>query len=1362
MSTKAAAPSQSEGGVATRPVHAESKSTAAPGTEMAPGEIRAVREGLGLSQAEAGELLGGGPRAFTKYEAGAVKPSAAIVTLLRLLEHDPTTIRRLQAIKSLPMTPMPDVSSPFQISGEHVERLNELSFPPLLRRLLHAEAQAHDLPTDGIHVASAINAPDGGEDGRIEWPDGPERTPSLPCRVTQFQLKSGPVAPKKAADDVLRDGQVKQMVRDVLEARGHYRMLCAKSYPKKDIERREDRIREAILSAGVSIEGGQVTFWDADQIAAWVNQHPTVAIWIKEQTQPGTIGPFRSWTHWSGRADHDGSPWVEDERLPLVRERLRTAAMTSQSVLRLVGPAGIGKSRLALEALGSSEDVSNIVLYADETEAGRQTIIDATRNLADTGSRSVVVVNRCTAKTHRVLADVVRHRSSRLALVTLDDEIPAGTLDETTIKVDEAPSAVVEAIIDRVLPNLPSVDRDLLAHFADGFPRIATDVAQAWRSARPIAHVEPEDVVNAFVLGRQPLEHERTLESAMLVAAFGLVVAEPKDGQLEEVASFHHDLKVDDLRISIVRLVERGVVRRKGRFRVLQPRPIAMRLAERQWRDWTPAEWDRILVGGTSHRLSATAARMLARLNTTSVAEEVVGHVCRPDGPLADFVALAKGGQAEVLSALAEVAPDVVLETLERTLGPAVDMSKVSGDTRRHVVWALEKIAFQPDTFDGAARLLLRLAVAENETWTNNATGLFTGFFHPRLGATTADGDARLALLDEISDAADDAKQLIVVEALVSALETMGSRMIGAEAQGSKPALSAWYPSSMDALARYETGCISRLACFAANGSSQPSIERAQAGLAQHLRSLVSRGYIDAVERAVHQVALCVDNWIAAMASLGQVLRYDAASCDAEVLRRTKELLERLLPKTLESRMRFLVTEMPWDFPFGEKPYTQDHGRRQEEALRELAVELARQPDILERALPELTRGHHRKVFIFGEVLGQLAELGSPATWLKRIIRATSAVPDTTRNLGLLSGYCIGLAERLPEVAEPIKAALTQSSVLSPAFPPVCVGLGVVESDIGLAVDALRAGRLRPAEIARWGVGSALAPLAPSSVAPLFDALQEHAADEASTILLELLAMHLHVVPDAFDPLRPQVRKCIEKCLADGSLPTSAMDMGYFEQLATLVLDEGRGDADACAIALELAKVTVANSCSNASALSSSLTRQLLSDFPEVVWPLVGAAIVSDRDQATLLTWVLGAHMRRDERRPILSLPETTLFSWCHGNPDEAPSFAASVIPVLAEQQDSGMIVHPILRRLVDEFGERTNVLDAIETNIYTFSWSGSLTEYYGQYIDPIGMLTNHQIPSVRTWARRMIRQLRAEVERARDHDAELNVEMEI
>ena len=64
---------------------------------LEPEEIRRVRKKLGLSQEAAGELIGGGPRAFQKYEAGDSLPSRAISSALTLLDHDPKALDVLKA-----------------------------------------------------------------------------------------------------------------------------------------------------------------------------------------------------------------------------------------------------------------------------------------------------------------------------------------------------------------------------------------------------------------------------------------------------------------------------------------------------------------------------------------------------------------------------------------------------------------------------------------------------------------------------------------------------------------------------------------------------------------------------------------------------------------------------------------------------------------------------------------------------------------------------------------------------------------------------------------------------------------------------------------------------------------------------------------------------------------------------------------------------------------------------------------------------------------------------------------------------------------------------------------------------------------
>jgi len=60
------------------------------------GEVARIRRKLKLSQRRAGELLGGGPRAFQKYETRAVAVSKPMSNLLRLLERHPEALDELR------------------------------------------------------------------------------------------------------------------------------------------------------------------------------------------------------------------------------------------------------------------------------------------------------------------------------------------------------------------------------------------------------------------------------------------------------------------------------------------------------------------------------------------------------------------------------------------------------------------------------------------------------------------------------------------------------------------------------------------------------------------------------------------------------------------------------------------------------------------------------------------------------------------------------------------------------------------------------------------------------------------------------------------------------------------------------------------------------------------------------------------------------------------------------------------------------------------------------------------------------------------------------------------------------------------
>ena len=71
---------------------------------LLPAEIRSIRKRLKLTQVQAGNILGGGKRAFQKYESGDVLPSRAISNLLRLLSGNPSLLKTLPVVESSSLT----------------------------------------------------------------------------------------------------------------------------------------------------------------------------------------------------------------------------------------------------------------------------------------------------------------------------------------------------------------------------------------------------------------------------------------------------------------------------------------------------------------------------------------------------------------------------------------------------------------------------------------------------------------------------------------------------------------------------------------------------------------------------------------------------------------------------------------------------------------------------------------------------------------------------------------------------------------------------------------------------------------------------------------------------------------------------------------------------------------------------------------------------------------------------------------------------------------------------------------------------------------------------------------------------------
>lgn len=713
---------------------------------------------------------------------------------------------------------------PFEVTSQHVAAVSKQMFPALLRRLLHEEADRHGIPADGIHVPDNIDVPDGGEDGRIQWTGEPKRTPFLPGRLCQFQLKTGKIGPSDAGNEVLTsEGKVKCMIRSVLEQGGHYILLSTNPYTQQQIEVRKRRIREELQDAGLVIDAARVQFRDASQVTGWISAYPAVTTWLLERVEPGLLGPFRSWDRWAARAEHSESSWVNDERIEGLRRFLldQVAIGEPRKVARIVGLTKVGKSRLALEVLCRFR---SSVLYAVEGETGHEILMSTVQKLADSGKRAIVVVDECAPKLHIRLSRMVSPTTSQLSLVTIDIDEPSGTLNDSTRKVDQASDAVTEAIVKCIAPDLSHWDQLRIVEFSGGFPGIAIWFAQAWNQSLPLGNAPDDQLIETYVLRHGTYgESKLLLQSAALLAAFGEIGIEQK-AQLANIAGLERNLSSKDLRTGLVRLTRKSVARRsgEGKYVLLDFSPIAMGLAGRQWDEWDRDTWDAVLTDCSTSNTSAgrrglcvQAANRLKLLGALDVSKNVVRHVCRPGGPIDRLLEREEPKLYtidEVLWHLVEVDRGAVADLVERVLTEGETPSPFA-ISNRYLAQTLAKIAFKADTFEDGARLLLRLAAAVNRS---NVTRLFGDLFHPIGGSTEADGARRIELLDSVSGA-DNTRQLeVVVEALGAGLQIGGgTRIVGPEVHGTNPELNPWCPKTKAEASAYVHGCAQRLSNFA-------------------------------------------------------------------------------------------------------------------------------------------------------------------------------------------------------------------------------------------------------------------------------------------------------------------------------------------------------------------------------------------------------------------------------------------------------------------------------------------------------------------------------------------------------------------
>jgi hypothetical protein len=104
---------------------------------------------------------------------------------------------------------------------------------------------------------------------------------------------------------------------------------------------------------------------------------------------------------------------------------------------------------------------------------------------------------------------------------------------------------------------------------------------------------------------------------------------------------------------------------------------------------------------------------------------------------------------------------------------------------------------------------------------------------------------------------------------------------------------------------------------------------------------------------------------------------------------------------------------------------------------------------------------------------------------------------------------------------------------------------------------------------------------------------------------------------------------------------------------------------------------------------------------------------------------------------PLFKINEERLRELCEKQPDTAPVRLAAMVPCFDTDSNdsfSGWFIW-----LLDNYGDKKEVLDSLHSNLGSFSWTGSTIPYYKRNVSSFEKLIEHKRIEVRNWAKKCL-----------------------
>ncbi|HUS49109.1 MAG TPA: hypothetical protein VMZ91_03035, partial [Candidatus Paceibacterota bacterium] len=731
-------------------------------------------------------------------------------------------------------------------------------------------------------------------------------------------------------------------------------------------------------------------------------------------------------------------------------------------------------------------------------------------------------------------------------------------------------------------------------------------------------------------------------------------------------------------------------------------------------------------------------------------ASHILKKIFSRNGPFGndEFIKTIEG--ANFFLALTEAAPKLALEYLKNTIGNWTIEELLEFKTgRREIIWALEKIVIWKELFLDAARLLLKLAEAENETWSNNATGVFIGLFTlaPKpVAPTEASPQERFIILKESIQCKSKERRLIVLRACGEALDPISNtfRLAGAEYQGLRKEANLWMPKTWgeifsayrrvwqfldDALDKLEEDERQEVITILIERSGHLIQIESLANMVMDTLEKISKNFDVAKKKLVRGVI--------------DILRYDSKEISANSCKRLEQFKNNLIGSDFSSLMKHYVGMQIMEDRIDEEGNMVD---RVTPKIEELAQKIIENNELIIIELEWLTTEKAENGYTFGYEIGKKDKGFS----LLPIFISAQRKTEENESIFFLGGYFRALFERNTRKWEEQLDVLAKDHKLNKWIPKITWRSGFTNKAALRILNLAEKGIIEYNDFQVFSSGGVIQKISKSIFNKWIDFLLS--VNKKKSILIALDLYYFYYIINKTDVILPKIltyKLLLHNCLFE-------KEGGQFRNIT-------HEWSKICQKYLELfpeksigfAKIIFKYFKEKGTIFADfrspvlSVLGNIVIEFPSESWEIVSKYLESSKYTKIiyLREWLRGGLFLKKEGKGAISLfPTKIIWNWINGDIDNRAKQIARLVPNRLFRKKGELC---LARELLMHYGDREDVRRALIANFYSEGWSGKGSLHYqNRKQEVINYKKEEENTNVRNWIDEYVAALDESIER--------------